>query len=148
MERKSVIGQLVSTNSIARSELLKLFGLDYEDQLRKKNDEDRVAKELQEEEAEKDQVRNANKANIFGQNPAQQTDYSTNSSTPQDVQAKAQEIAGTLKPLDGAGRRTELQKIKSQNETLYYAVKGVLEQMTKADASSGVQAGKQQAQGQ
>jgi predicted RNA-binding Zn-ribbon protein involved in translation (DUF1610 family) len=151
VERKSVIGQLVSSNSIARSEFLKLYNLDYKDQLRKKMEEDIAAQELQEEEQEKQQIKASQKASIFNQQggqmggammgggpgapPASPGDSvgSGVGSSPQDILAQSKEIAQQLQPMDGAARRTELQKIKTQNETMWSAVKGALQQMD-ADA--------------
>ena len=135
VERKSVIGQLVSANAIARSELLNLYNFDYEDQLRKKNDEDRVARELQQELVDQQQ---------FEQQTQQQNlqNYSS-SPTPQDALAKAQEIAQQLYPLDGAQRRAKLQEIKATDQSLYATVKAQLEQMTSDARRSGVQQSKQ-----
>lgn len=155
MERKSVIGQLVSSNSIARSEFLKLYGFDYEDQLRKKMEEDQAAQELQEEEQEKAQLKAQNSASIFNQQQgggaagaggSGQQSYNTTGNSPQDILQQAQQIAQQLFPLDGAGRRTELQKIKAQNETLWGAVKSQLDQMTRGAGSQGIQQAKQQGQ--
>lgn len=151
MERKSVIGQLVSSNSIARSEFLELFKLNFKDQMRKKMQEDADTQELQEEEMERQELRRANKASIFNQQgggqggaAAGEADYSMQTSSPQEVQANAQEIAQKLQPKDGAGRREELQKIKAQNETLWSAVKAQLEQMDGQVKSDALKQQKQQ----
>lgn len=162
MERKSVIGQLVSSNSIARSEFLKLYDYDFKDQLRKKMQEDQDMKEIQEEEQERQEIRKANSASIFNQQGAQggggggapgaaggmgQADYSASQgSSPQEILAQAQEIAQQLQPNDGPTRRQELQKIKAQNETLWSAVKSQLEQMDSGAKSEGLKASKQQGQ--
>jgi len=168
MERKSVIGQLVSSNSIARSEFLKLYNFDYKDQLRKKMQEDLDAQELQEEEAERQQLKSMNKADIFGQqqqgqqggaqmggqagagNPGGQGAGDNVGSgagmSPQDLLQQAQEIAQKLQGEDGAARRTELQKIKAQNETLWASVKAQLQQMDSGAKSQGLKDSKQQGQ--
>ena len=165
MERKSVIGQLVSSNSIARSEFLKLYNFDYKDQLRKKMQEDLAAQELQEEEAERQQIKASTKASIFNQQGGQQGAAmmggqsggmpasspgenvgSGQGSTPQDILQQAQEIAQQLQPMDGGARRTELQKIRGQNETLWAAVKGQLQQMDSSARSEGLKQSKQQGQ--
>jgi len=152
MERKSVVGQLVSTNSIARSELLGLYGFDFKDQIKKKMQEDKDQQELQQEEQEKQQIEQSSEADIFsaqqgGGQPGQGGGgYSTSGSSPQDVQQQAQEIAQQLMPMDGAGRREKLQEIKGQNATLYSSVKATLEQMTSDAKSQGVQQAKQQGQ--
>lgn len=73
MERKSAIGQLVAANAIARSELLKVYNLDYEDQLRKKMREDSIQQELQEEEQKRQQLARQESNDIFNmQQQAQQ----------------------------------------------------------------------------
>jgi hypothetical protein len=138
MERKSVVGQLVAANSIARSELLSIYGLDYKDQLRKKMEEDRTAKELQEEEAIKEQLRQMAQQGQTGEQAA---------TSPNDVLEQAQQIAEQLFPLDGAARREELQKIKAQDATMWSAVKGKLQEMTSSAASQGKQQAKQTQQG-
>jgi hypothetical protein len=141
IERKGVIGQLVSANAIARSELLKLYNFDYEDQLRKKNDEDRVAKEIQEEEKEREQVQQQSESSIFNQQQG-----GGGGGTPQDALSKAQDIAQQLFPLDGAQRRAKLQEIKATDQELYANVKSQLEQMTSQARSSGLSNSKQQTQ--
>ena len=170
LERKSVIGQLVSSNSIARSEFLKLYNLDYKDQLRKKMQEDIDAQELQEEEAERQELKRSAQASVFnqqqgGQQGAAQMGGQSGGAagggmggpgenvgsgagmSPQDILQQAQEIAQQLQPMDGAGRRKELQKIKGQNETLWASVKGQLQQMDSGAKSQGLQQSKQQGQG-
>ena len=171
MERKSVIGQLVSSNSIARSEFLKLYNFDYKDQLRKKMEEDLAAQELQEEEQEKQQIKASQKASIFNQQQGGQMGAammggqsggaggaqgggspsesvgSGMGSTPQDILQQATDIANQLFPMEGAQRRTELQKIRGQNETLWSAIKGKLQQMDGQGKSQGLQQAKQQGQG-
>lgn len=155
MERKSVIGQLVRSNSIARSEFLKLYDYDFKDQLRKKMQEDADMQEIQEEEQERQMLRKANKSSIFGQQQGGmagaggmgQTDYSSSQSAPpSEILQQAREIAQQLQPHDGATRRQELQKIKAQNETLWSAVKTQLEQMDNGAKSEGLKASKQQGQ--
>lgn len=133
MERKSIIGQLVSANAIARSEMLGLYGFDYKEQIRKKLEEDRAIKELQEEEVTKEQLRQMASSGI-----------SDSAVAPQDVLSQAQEIAQQLFPLDGAERRAKLQEIKSADATLYSAVKQALEELTSSAKSQGLQQGKQQ----
>jgi hypothetical protein len=143
IERKSVIGQLVSANAIARSELLNLYNFDYEDQLRKKNDEDRVAKEIQTEEQKRQQIQQSSEASIFNQQQ-QQGSAAGGGVTPQDALQKAQQIAQQLFPLDGAQRREKLQEIKGQDQELYANVKAQLDQMTSQARSQGLSSSKQQ----
>jgi hypothetical protein len=138
IERKSIIGQLVSANSIARSTLLDIYHLDFKDQLKKKMEEDEITKELQEEQQIKDQLKQMAES---GQSNQQ------GGSSPGDVLQQAQTIAQQLFPLDGAQRRTELQKIKATNQTLWSSVKSALDDMTSQAKSQGVQGSKQQAQG-
>jgi ssDNA-binding Zn-finger/Zn-ribbon topoisomerase 1 len=137
MERKSIIGQLVSANAIARSEMLNLFGFDYKEQLRKKNEEDSIAKELQEEQAAKDQLKQL--ADTGGMGPQA-------GSSPQDVLSQAQEKAQELFPLEPHERRAKLQEIKAQDETLWGATKAALQELTSQAKSQGVQGTKQQMQ--
>ena len=136
IERKSIIGQLVSANAIARSELLNMYGFDFREQMRKKIEEDRTTKELQQEEQIKQQL----------EEMAQGQSQQGGGSSPQDVLEKADEIASQLFPLDGAQRRQKLQEIKAQDQTLYNAVKQSLEEKTKGAASDGVNQAKQQNQ--
>ena len=136
MERKSIMGQLVAANSIARSELLGIYGFDYKEQLRKKFEEERITKDLQEEEANKEQLRLMSQYGMDGAAPV---------TNPNDVLEQAQQIAEQIYPLDGAGRREELQKIKAQDQTLWSAVKGKLEEMGSSAKSQGLQQSKQQA---
>lgn len=162
MERKGVIAQLVSANAIARSEMLKLYDIDYKDQIRKKMQEDLDAQELQEEEAERQQIKASQKASVFnaqggqmgaammgGQSGGMPASPGANvgsgaGSTPQDILAQAQELAQQLFPMDGSQRRQELQKIKGQNETLWSSVKGQLQQMDGQGKSQGLQQAKEQ----
>ncbi len=141
MERKSVISQLVSANAIARSELLSLYGFEYKDQVRKKLEEDDTTQELTQEAQTKKQLREMAEAGQMGSGGGQ------GATSPQDVLANAQEIAQQLFPLDPAQRRSELQKIKATDATLYSAVKQALEETTNGAKSQGVQGAKQQAQG-
>jgi hypothetical protein len=158
MERKGVIGQLVSANAIARSELLKLYGFEYEDQIRKKMQEDRTTKDIQTEEQEKDQLAQATQQSLMqmlqgqqqqgqggqpGQPPA-----AGGGGTPQDALEQAQQIAQQLFPMDGSQRRAQLQQIKAQDQDLYAQVKAQLEQMTSQSKSQGLQGAKQQQQQQ
>jgi hypothetical protein len=160
MERKGIIGQLVSANAIARSELLKIYNFDYEDQVRKKMEEDRITKEIQTEEQEKEQVAQTNSQNLMqmlqggqqgqpgqgGQPGAPQGGAPQGGGTPQDALENAQRIAQQLFPLDGAQRIAQLQQIKGQDQDLYAQVKSQLEQMTSQSKSQGLQGAKQQAQ--
>lgn len=165
MEKKSVIGQLAGANAIARQEILSIYNMDYKDQLRKKMQEDIIAQELQEEEAEKQQIKAVQKASIFNQQGGQMGGAmmgapggagaspgdsvgSGHGSTPGDVLQQATEIADQLFPMDGSQRRAELQKIKGQNETLWSAIKGKLQQMDGESKSQGHQANKQSMQQQ
>lgn len=141
IERKSIIGQLVSANAIARSELLNMYGFDYREQVRKKMEEDRTLKELQQEEATKEQLRQ------MAQSGPQGT-QGGGGSTPQDVLENAQQIAQQLFPLDPHERRAKLQEIKASDQTLYSAVKQALEEMTNEARSGGVDQAKQQAKQQ
>jgi hypothetical protein len=136
VERKSIIGQLVSANAIARSELLKLYNFDYEDQVRKKNEEDRIVKEIQQEMAEEEQFLEQSQAAASG---------GSSGVTPQDALSQARDIATQLYPLDGTQRRAKLQEIKASDQALYASVKAQLEQMTAEARSSGVASSKQQA---
>ena len=136
IERKSIIGQLVSANAIARSELLNMYGFDFREQMRKKIEEDRTTKELQEEEKVKQQLEE------MAQGQASQG----GGSSPQDVLEQAAEIAEQLFPLDGAQRRQKLQEIKAQDQTLYNAVKQALDEKTSGAKSEGVNSAKQQSQ--
>jgi hypothetical protein len=138
IERKSIISQLVSANSIARSELLKLYGFDFREQVRKKLEEDEIMQELQEEAATKKQI--AEMVEGGGQSGG------GGGSTPGDVLEQANEIAKQLFPMDGAGRRQKLQEIKAQDQTLYAAVKHKLDEMTAGAKKQGVEGAKQQGQ--
>jgi hypothetical protein len=152
MERKSIVGQLVSANAIARSELLKLYNFDYEDQVRKKMEEDRVTNELQQEEQEKQQIANQTEQNLMqmlqGGQPGQpgqpQQGAGGAGMTPSDALAQAQQIAQQIFPLDGAQRRAQLQQIKATDQDLYAQVKAQLEQMTSESKSQGLAGAKQQ----
>lgn len=164
MERKSVIGQLVSSNSIARSEFLKLYNFDYKDQIRKKMQEDLDSQELQKEEQDRQQLKGVMEDNIFGGGQGGQQGMAMlggapgglsagagageGSSTPQDILDQATEIAQKLQPMEGAERRTELQKIKSQNETLWSAVKTKLKEIDDGAKKDGLDQAKQQGQQQ
>lgn len=135
IERKSIIGQLVSANAIARSELLGMYGFDFREQMRKKIEEDRTTKELQEEERVKQEL-----------DAMAQGGQSPTGSSPQDVLEQAAQMAEQLFPLDGAQRRAKLQEIKTQDQTLYNAVKQALEEKTSGARSQGVSSAKQQNQ--
>jgi hypothetical protein len=151
MERKSVIGQLVSANAIARSELLKLYNFDYEDQVRKKLEEDRIAQDVQTEEQEKQQLTQATQTNMMQMLQGQPQPGAApgggggGGTTPQDALAQAQQIAQQLFPLDGAQRRSQLQQIKAQDQDLYAQVKAQLDQLGSQAKSQGLQGAKQQA---
>jgi hypothetical protein len=152
MERKSVIGQLVSANAIARSELLKLYNFDYEDQVRKKLEEDRIAQDVQTEEQEKQQLAQATQANLMQMLQGQQQQQpggapagGGGNMTPQDALAQAQQLAQQLFPMDGAQRRSQLQQIKAQDQDLYAQVKAQLDQLGSQAKSQGLQGAKQQA---
>jgi hypothetical protein len=156
IERKGVIGQLVSANSIARSELLKLYSFDYEDQVRKKMQEDKITQDIQKEEQEKQQLSDASEQNLMQMLQGQQQGQpgqpqapggGGGGGTPQDALEKAQQIAQQLFPMDGAQRRAQLQQIKGQDQELYAQVKSQLEQMTSQSKSQGLQGAKQQAAG-
>lgn len=139
MERKSVIGQLVAANAIARSEMLNVYGFDYKDQVRKKMEEEETMRDMQLEQEEK------NKTRAMVQSSSGVTGSDENAGiTPQDVLSQAEEIAQKLFPLDAAQRRTELQKIKAHDQTLYAAVKHKLEELTSGARSQGLSAAKQQ----
>jgi hypothetical protein len=115
---------------------LNLYSFDYEDQLRKKNEEDRVAKEIQQEAADEEQFAQQLESNALGGGGAP---------TPQDALSQARDIATQLYPLDGAQRRAKLQEIKATDQALYASVKAQLEQMTSEARSSGLASSKQQA---
>jgi hypothetical protein len=157
MERKSVIGQLVSANSIARSELLKLYNFDYEDQVRKKMHEDKITQDVQKEEQEKQQISDSTEQSLMqmlqGGQPGQPGQPQPGGGgggggTPQDALEKAQQLAQQLFPMDGSQRREQLQQIKGQDQELYAQVKAQLEQMTSQSKSQGLSGAKQQASGQ
>lgn len=150
MERKGIIGQLVSANAIARSELLKLYNFDYSDQVRKKIEEDRLTQEIQQEEQEKQQIAQATQQSLMQMLQGQQQPGVPGAPggaavTPQDALAQAQQIAQQLFPMDGSQRREQLQQIKAQDQDLYAQVKSQLEQMTSQSKSQGLQGAKQQA---
>jgi len=152
MDRKSVISQLVSANAIARSELLKLYNFDYEDQVRKKMEEDKITQQIQEEEKEKQELEQATNQNLMQMLQGQQQGgqqggggMPQGGGTPQDALEQAQQIAQQLFPLDGAQRRAQLQQIKGQDQDLYAQVKAQLEQMSSQSRSQGLQGAKQQA---
>lgn len=154
MERKSVFSQLMATNTIARSEVLRMYNLDYKDQLRKKMEEDLAAQELMEEEQERQEIRRLNKSTIFNQHQGAPPGGDGGAigaipqgGTPQDILQQAAEIAQRLHPLDAVQRRTELQKIKAQNETLWSAVKAQLAEIDKQARRQGLEMSKQQNQG-
>jgi hypothetical protein len=136
MERKSIIAQLVSANAIARSELLNLYNFDYEDQLRKRHEEQMTEKQLQEETEAKEQLRQmASAGGNAQQAPA---------TTPGDIISNAQQIAQEIFPLDNVQRRERLQQIKQQDIQLYSTVKSMLAEMTRDARSQGTQQAKQQ----
>jgi hypothetical protein len=155
IERKGIVGQLVSANAIARSELLKLYNFDYSDQVKKKMEEDKITQDLQKEEQERQQIADSTNQSLMqmlqggqqqggapgGQGGQQQA------TTPQDALQQAQQIAQQLFPMDGAQRRAQLQQIKAQDQELYAQVKSQLEQMTSQSRSQGLQGAKQQAAG-
>lgn len=158
MERKSIVGQLVSANAIARSELLKLYNFDYEDQVRKKMEEDRVVQELQQDEQEKQQIAQQTEQNLMqllqGGQPQQGGQAGGvqpgggGGGTPAEALEQAQQIAQQLFPLDGAQRRAQLQQIKATDQDLYAQVKSQLEQLTSQSKSQGLQGAKEQSQQQ
>ncbi len=143
MERKGIISQLVSANAIAKSELLDIYNFDYTEQLRKKMEEERIGREIAEEEEKQRMLIEQNKKNLFNQDSQQLggVQFSTN---PNDVLAQAQEIAAQLFPLDGAQRRQQLQQIKATDLTLYGAVKTSLDELTAQAKSQGVAAQQRQ----
>lgn len=153
MERKGIIGQLVSANAIARSELLKLYNFDYEDQVRKKMQEDKITKDIQEDEQQKQQIADSTSQNLMqmlqgqqqGGQPGAPGGAPQGGGTPQDALQQAQQLAQQLFPLDGAQRRSQLQQIKAQDQDLYAQVKAQLEQMTSQSKSQGLSGAKQQA---
>jgi hypothetical protein len=155
IERKGIVGQLVSANAIARSELLKLYNFDYSDQVKKKMEEDKITQDLQKEEQEKQQIADSTNQSLMqmlqgGQQqggPGQQGAGGGGGMTPQDALQQAQQIAQQLFPMDGAQRRAQLQQIKAQDQELYAQVKSQLEQMTSQSRSQGLQGAKQQAAG-
>lgn len=141
IERKSIISQLVSANSIARSELLKLYGFDFREQVRKKFEEDDIMQEMQEEAATKKQIQQMVDGGGGGGGGGGST-----GSTPGDVLEQATQIAEKLFPLDGAQRREELQKIKATDQTLYAAVKHKLDEKSSGAEKDGLAQSKAQSQ--
>lgn len=151
MERKSVIGQLVSSNSIARSEFLNLYGYDYRDQVKKRMEEDRITAEIQEEEQKKNQIQQMRSTSLFnqgggGMGSQQGGGAAAQGGSPNDVLQQAQEIAEQLQPMSGAERREKLQEIKAHNETLWHAAKGALEQLDRGVQSNALAQSKGQQQ--
>ena len=123
----------------------------------KKMQEDLDAKEIQEEEQKRQQLKEINSTSIFNQQGGQgggaapggspgDNVGSGAGSSPQDILQQAQQLAQQIQPMEGAERRQELQKIKAQNETLWSAVKGQLQQMDQGAKSQGLQQAKQQGQ--
>jgi len=154
IERKGIVGQLVSANAIARSELLKLYNFDYSDQVKKKMEEDKITQDLQREEQEKQQIADSTNQSLMQmlQGGQQQGGPGAQGAgggamTPQDALQQAQQIAQQLFPMDGSQRRAQLQQIKAQDQELYAQVKSQLEQMTSQSRSQGLQGAKQQAAG-
>lgn len=149
LEKKSVISQLVAANVIAKSELLETVNLNYKDQLRRKEEERQAEKEIQEEAAQADAIDQENQESVFNQQsgsvPGQAPNpYSTQGATPGDIQEQSQDIAKRLVGQDAGTIRTELQKIKGLNETLYASVKSDMAQIRAQGKSQGVQQVKQQ----
>lgn len=140
MERKSIIGQLVGANAIARSELLSLYNFDYRDQIRKKLEEDRTAREMQEEETSKEQLRQMSKGRAGGQGG-----NGAPSASPNDILQQAADLAQQLFPLDGAGRRQKLQEVRAINPTLHAATRQALDDLTSQAGTQGVQQARQSA---
>ena len=132
LERKSVIAQLASANAIARGELLRLYGFDFEDQLKKQIEEQRVQEELLKKE---EQRRILEEQNI----PVSPGELTQATVGPQDILNQATQIAMQLLPLDAVGRRQQLQQIKATDETLYAAVKQKLEELDRSAANQGKQ---------
>jgi hypothetical protein len=153
IERKGIVGQLVSANAIARSELLKLYNFDYSDQVKKKMEEDKITQDLQKEEQERQQIADSTNQSLMQMLQGGQQQGGAGAAggqqamTPQDALQQAQQIAQQLFPLDGAKRRAQLQQIKAQDQELYAQVKSQLEQMTSQSRSQGLQGAKQQAAG-
>lgn len=149
MERKSIVGQLVAANAISRSELLETYGISYEEQLRKKKKEEKIQKDIDKEEQEKEMLEEQTNASIFNMGqPGQQGGGGgqPQQMSPTDVMAQAQPIAEELFPMGPSERRSRLQQIKAQDSTLYSAVKVQLEDMTRQAKSQGLQGAQQQAQ--
>lgn len=142
MERKSAIMNLVSANAISREELLGLYNLNYKDQLLKKQKEQDIEKELQEEQQKKEMISETFESSMFGN----QSGQGGGGGTPGDVLQEAQEIAQQLIGQDPATIRSELQKIKATNETMYHQVKGMLDELRSSHRSQGLQQGKSQQQ--
>lgn len=144
--RQSMIEDLVKSNVISKSTLLDIVNLNYEDQVKKRLEEDKITQKLTTEEQEKAQLEQAADSNVFNQAQpgAQGSPYDTSGSTPGDVESQAQDIAKKLFPMDGSQRRQELQQIKGVNQTLYSSVKAKLDEMTSQAKSQGVQGAKQQ----
>jgi len=135
MERKQIITQLASANSVARSEMLEMYGLDYKEQIRKRYEEQITEQEIQQEEQSKQEIKNMSTKSIFNQQP---------NATPQDTMAQAQELANQLYPMNGAQRRAELQRIKSSDQNMWLNVKNELEKLTKSNGSPHGEAQQQQ----
>ena len=163
LQKQNNLMSLMQANAISRTDILKLFGADYEDQVRKRMKEDAFQKQMEEEQQEKDEMAQANKSTLFGQqqqgggaaggapgaggNSGGGTGAAA--ASPNDVLEQAQELAQQLVGQEPAKIRETLQGIKAQgNQTLYAATKQAIEDLKSQGRSQGAQDVKQQGQGQ
>lgn len=155
LQKQQNLMNLMQANAISRTDVLKMFSLDYEDQTKKRMQEDEIQKRLQEEQQEKDQIIQQNSASLFN-NQQQQGGPNAggggtgmDASTPDQVLQKAQDLAQQLISQPPATIREELQKLKAQGATsLYSATKTALDELRSQSKSQGLQQGKQQGQQQ
>lgn len=139
IERKQIIMNLASANAVAKSTLLETINLKYEEELRKRIEEEVAEQEIVQEEQRKQEVKNMTSVSIFGANGQQQV-------TPQDQLAQAQEKAQELVELSAqspGNARKELQAIKAQDQQFYALVKQQMEEIRSSGESQGRQAANQ-----
>lgn len=121
IEQKQILMQLASANTIAKSQMLEIYGLDYREQIRKRIDEQLAEQEITQQKQTEQEIKNLATKSIFDSQPTV---------NPQDVLSQAQDIARQLYPLNAAQRRAELQKIKGINQQLWLQVKHQLDLLT------------------
>lgn len=147
IERKSVLANLMASNSISRSEFLKMFNISFEDQVRKKIEEERITQELYTEEQERQQMIQVNKRSLFGAGGGAQ--QSPDGLPPpannlNELSQQADELSQQLQPMSGPERRSALQQIKGSSEELWHLVKSKLGQLDSQARSQGLAQSKEQ----